>query len=197
MKDRNSGTTPDSESADVSASGWVRLERLIAGFLLAGAKVQAVIAAIFLIFLALVTFVTVVGRRSPWKGAWLIGGFEISEILMAIITIFGVAYCWYLGGHLRITFLWEQFGPKMRTVFDILASLFFAFWFGIMSWGMWLTTVQYLKTGAKGWSIGIPYGPFMAIFFLATTFFSIILLKDIQDHVMKLISLSKGKQRSS
>ena len=197
MKAKDSGIVPN-ESITVSKSWWSRFDRIISKFLFGGAQIQGKIAAFCMILLALVTFTTVVGRRSPWSGAWLVGGLEISELLMAIISIYAAAYCWYLHGHLRITFIYDHVGAKMRNVLDILSSLAFTFWLLAISWGMWLMTVTYIRTGAKGWSIGIPYGPFMAAFLLATTFFSLIVLKDLLDQVMKLMgfSIKNGKDSS-
>jgi TRAP-type C4-dicarboxylate transport system permease small subunit len=175
----------------------IRIEILISRyFFFYGALVQQKIAGICILFLALVTLITVVGRRSPWSGAWLVGGLEVSELLMSVISIYAAAYCWYSNGHLRITFLRDRVGAKTRNLFDILSSFLFAIWIGAVAVGMLQMAVTYIRAGSKGWGIGIPSGPFMAGVFFASAFFFLVLLKDFLSLIKKLVARRVNKNES-
>ena len=116
----------------------------------------------------------------------MVGGLEISELLMSIISIYAAAYCWYSNGHLRITFLRERVSPRAGDFLDLLSTLFFAVWIGAVAFGMWEMALTHIRTGAKGWGLGVPFGPFMAAFFLASTFFFLVLAKDFFSILKKL-----------
>jgi TRAP-type C4-dicarboxylate transport system permease small subunit len=194
---RANGNDLKQESKNIFVVHLTRFDRFISKyFLYGGAQILAKIAAISMVLLTLSTFVTVVGRRSPWSGAWLVGGLELSELLMALISIYAAAYCWYLDGHLRISLIRDLASAKIRNLLDILSSFLFAMWIGAIAWGMWLMAIQYIRTGAKGWSIGIPIGPFMAAFFVAAALFFLVLLRDFLSEVMKLIVYLIKKNKS-
>ena len=61
-----------SSNRPVRLPGWLRqLDRAISrGFLFRGSQIMAVCGGVFIVMMAAVTFVSVVGRRSPWAGAW-------------------------------------------------------------------------------------------------------------------------------
>ena len=185
------GMVPEHKSTTISESRLRRFDRFLTRYVLfGGAVVFGKLAAFSIVLLTLVTFVTVVGRRSPWSGPWLIGGLEVSELLMAVVSIYAAAYCWYLDGHLRITFIKERVSAKTGNVLDLLASFCFTIWFGVISWGMWVMAMTYIRSGAKGWSVGIPIGPIMVVYFVAAAFFFVVLLKDLIGQVMKVMGRS-------
>lgn len=167
---------------------YKRIDGFVSKYILfGGALILQKIAAISLLLLTLLTLVIVLGRRSPWGGAWLLGGLEISELLMANISIFAAAYCFYNGGHLRITFLRERVSLKAGYLLDALSSLLFAVWMGAVALGMWQMAITNISNNAKGWGLGIPIGPFMAAFFIAAALFFLVLLKDVLNSGKKLI----------
>lgn len=167
-------------------AGWVRqYDRAISGgFLFRGSQILFVVAGAAVVLLMVITFVGVVFRRSPLAGPWLQGGFEISELLMAMIAVLAIAYTWYIGGHIRIGLFRDRRTPRNKAVLDAVASFWGVVWVAAIVWSVWQVSMSSLTsgmgTGVLGIGtgiLGIPIAPFQIIFSIVMAHFFLVLLR--------------------
>ena len=170
----DSGSTPAG-----TGGGWVRrCDRVISGRLLfKGSQILATVVAVSILLLMVITFIGVIGRHSPWAGAWLTGGNEISGLLMGEVAVFAAAYCWYIGGHLRIGLLRDRCSPRIKAGLDAVCSFIFLAWTAAIVWGMVGMSMTNVTEGVGTVLVGIPIGPFQIVFLLVMAHFALVLLR--------------------
>jgi TRAP-type C4-dicarboxylate transport system permease small subunit len=138
-----------------------------------------------IVVLIAITFVTVVGRHSPVAGAWLTGGYELSELLMGILAISAWAYCWYRGGHIRIELIRQHLSTRGRAIVDAIASFFGLVFVGFASWAMIETTILNLKWDVGTPLVKVPIGPFQIVFALFLVHFAAVLFGSLFGFIAK------------
>lgn len=129
----------------------------------------------------------VIGRyvfNSPLKGT-----FEISEILLAGVVFFGLAYTVSVGGHVSIDTFTVRFRPRSRAFVESFVSLLSLFIFGVMSW-------QGAVKAFKSWEadryidiIRLPIAPFE--FFVAIGAF-LVCLELVNNLIKSLRNIKTG-----
>lgn len=133
---------------------WEKLLRLIT-------IIQSMLGMVLLITLMLIGTVDVLGRYlfdSPIKGAY-----EISELLLAGIVFFGIAYALSIDGHVKVNTLMLKLNPRMRRVISIVMSSLALSIFILISW-------QGTMLAYKSWTtyrmidvIDLPIAPFQLL----------------------------------
>ena len=93
------------------------------------------------------------------------------------LVVWAVAYTWYQGKHLRITFVREQCGPRARAILDAFASIVFMLWFALIAWAMWLVYEDSLWRGATTVIFKFPLAPFQFLFFVVAGHFVLVALR--------------------
>ncbi|MFC1916916.1 TRAP transporter small permease [Chloroflexota bacterium] len=162
-----------------SSSRLSRWEAAISRVTLFGAaQIGAWIVGVCIVLMGLVTFLTVVLRRSPLAGGWMIGGIEIVQILMAMVSVFALAFTWYLGGHIRIGLIRERVrSPRKRGLLDGAATFLGMLWIAAATWGLWGVSMNNLYLGSATTMQGIREAPFLLAFFIAMGHFAFVLLR--------------------
>lgn len=102
------------------------------------------VAAVFLLFIALVTAGNVLLRDlfSVQIPDW----FDGSKLVMCIALFWGMAVATYHAGHICVDVLWEQFGTVNRRRLDLLASTVTLAFLAPMAWMVW---TKVLTTGSQ------------------------------------------------
>ena len=142
-------------------------------------KVAAVIAAIVLAAMMLLTVGDVVGRyffNNPIKGTW-----EVIGLLLVCAGTWGLGYCQMQKGHISITVLIQRFSRRIQAVIRSLTYLIGLVGFSLLCWRMFLMTVRYLTT-MKGYvtdTLEIPYPPFMLMLTIAAGIMALMLIVDL------------------
>jgi TRAP-type C4-dicarboxylate transport system permease small subunit len=112
----------------------------VAGISLKINRWLAAASGVIIILLCLYTTADVIGRytfNKPMPAAY-----ELSLIFLIYITFWGVAYVQSRGGHMRLGFLWDRFGPRGKAALDTLTELIGLFLFVIISWQGWVWAVD-------------------------------------------------------
>ena len=82
----------------------------------------SIISSIALLALMSITIISVIARYTPFKGGRFVSGYhELSMLLFAILVASSVAYCWYMGRHIRIEVVLERTSAKGKVLLDILS----------------------------------------------------------------------------
>ena len=102
------------------------------------------VAALFLLFIALVTASNVLLRDlfSVQIPDW----FDGSKLVMCIALFWGMAVATYHAGHICVDVLWEQLGPANRRWLDLLASVVTVAFLAPLAWMVW---AKVLTTGTQ------------------------------------------------
>ena len=146
-----------------------------------------------LIGMLLANFFVVAIRFTPLAGSWPGAGFEVTELLMGIGAVLAIAYTWYEGGHLRITFFREKCGPRARAVLDTLAAFVFLIWFVTVTWGMWLVAEDFLWRGSRTQQLKILIAPVMFGFCIVAGHFVLVLLRSFFGSARRAARRKRGR----
>lgn len=132
-----------------------------------------------------VTFVTVVGRHSAFAGPWLTGGYELSELLMALLAVSAWAYCWNRGGHIRIELIREHLSTKGQAILDAISSLLALVFVGFASLAMIQTSMMNLSWGVGTPLVKVPIGPFQIVLAVFLAHFAAVLFWSLLGFIAK------------
>ena len=143
------------------------------------AKIAAVIAAIVLAGMMLLTVGDVIGRyffNSPIKGTW-----ELVGLLLIGAGTWGLAYCQLQKGHISISIIVQRFSRRVQAGFNTLTYLIGLTAFGIVSWRMFLLAEKYfnMPRGNITDTLHLPYVPFMLALSIGAGLMVLILIIDL------------------
>ncbi|MFC1916875.1 TRAP transporter small permease subunit [Chloroflexota bacterium] len=151
-----------------------------------GAQFGAWVGGIGIVLMALIVFGTVLLRRSPLGGGWMIGGIEITMLLMAMVSVCSIAYCWYLGGHIRIGIIRERIRSLRKlAALDAFATFMALPWILAATFGLWQISMENMRIGGFTRMLYIPEAPFMIIFTIVMGHFFFVLLRSFLGFVAK------------
>ncbi len=171
------GLVLQSEQKSVS-----RFDAVIGGI----SKAMAVVSAITLAVMMMITVVDVVGRSfflHPLKGA-----FELVGILLVIAASWGMGYCQFLKGHIRIDVLFNGFSARVQAILNVVAYIFGIFAVGMITWQTLLRMHDYIyrELGGVTESLGMPFWPFMLMMAMGFGWFCVLLLIDLYRSLVKV-----------
>lgn len=125
---------------------WFGLERML----------EAVMA-VFLLAMALVTAVDVVGRY--FFSAPLPGGYEIVQYLMALSVFAALPLCTRAEGHLTIALLTDRLRGRPRKVHRFVILLLCTLILAFLAWRMGAQAASLQRGAAMSGSLGVPLAP--------------------------------------
>lgn len=162
-------------------------------FLYKGAIFTARVSSVLLVFLMLVTFVTVFTRRLlPGIAGALMGGYEFSMAAMALLTPLAIGYAWYEGSHVRIGVLRDKLAPNRKAIIDVISTivgiLYCLFWIV----GLSLLAKEYIAVGRASELRQIPMAPFMIINIVGIVHVFFVMTRSLVGLFSKAIGRSFG-----
>ena len=149
-------------------------------------KVFEAIAEIGVVVLMLITVLVVILRRTPLGGI-LTGGLELSELMVAMTVVFGLAFTWYIGGHLKARLL--KLGPRWMSLLDVIACLAGFVWIAAVAWRMFLMAADSIQRGATTQMLLLPTGPFQFVFAVVMVHLCLVFLRSL----LGKIALTSGR----
>ena len=156
---------------------------ILKGGLYQGSRVLTVIAGINIMALMVIVVVDVISRHSPINPPWGSGGFEISEMLMVLVSTMAVAWCWYAGGHIRIELVLERVSSRRRVILNILASFCSIIWLVAVTWSVMQITTNNIKFGLTTDLLKIDVWPFQLIFVVVMSHFGLVMLRSLVEYI--------------
>jgi len=142
-------------------------------------------AGLCVILLMVITVVDVVCRHTPLTAPWGSGGFEIAELLMAMVSVLAIAFCWYIGGHIRIGLLLEYCGSRGRAVLNVLACLFGVVFVLAIAWAVMSLGLHDIEFGAGTFILEIPLAPFKITFAIVLGHFILVLVRSLIAYIWR------------
>ncbi len=134
-----------------------------------------------LVPLMLLTTGDVVGRKFFAKT--IPGAFEISQYLLAVFILLGLAYTQQVKGHVGVDFLISRFSTRGRALCEILTTLLSLFIIAILVWEGW---VEGIKEKTVSDMLRIPQYPFRLLVSIGGFLLWLELLIGLFESAMKL-----------
>jgi len=113
---------------------------------------------------------------------------EVSSYLFLYIIFLGTAYALQQGLHIRVTFLLDQFSPRIMRILELITSLFSILFCFVLIWQTWVMTWTAFK---ENWTsptmLSAPY----AYIYIAMVLGSVLLCLTF---VLRTILIFKGAE---
>jgi TRAP-type C4-dicarboxylate transport system permease small subunit len=142
----------------------------------------AKVGACFLIPLMLITSTDVLGRdlfSSPIPGT-----IELSQYLLAIFILLGIAYTQQVKGYVEVTLLTSRLPPRARSILSIIATLLSLFVFFILVWQGWVVGMEERTVSDM---LRVPQYPFRILVAIAAFLTCLELLIDLGNAVKNTV----------
>jgi len=131
--------------------------------------------AVLLGLMALVAFDIVMRRVLNLQS---LGGFEMTELAMAVIVALGLPYCAVLGSHVAVDIFAKWLDrPALRWI-DVLVHLAGAVLLAVVAWRTVLYALGSYRFGDATNMMAIPKYPFQLVTAVSAALFAIVLLVD-------------------
>jgi len=161
----------------------VRIEAGLQGV----SRVMAIIAAVILAMMMLLTVADVIGRyffSKPIKGTW-----EVVGLLLVFAGTWGLARCQVQKGHIQVTVLIQRLSRRVQATIRSVAYLFGFAGFSLLSWRVFVMAKRYflLPRGNVTDTLDIPYAPFMFALSIGAGIAALILAIDLMRSLAEVI----------
>ena len=141
--------------------------------------------AVFLIPLMLITAAEVITRNlfnRPISGV-----IELSEYLLAIFILPGLAFAQQVRAHVRVSIITSRLPRPAQLALHLLTALVSLFIFSILVWQGWVVGIEERTVSDL---LRVPQSPFRLLVAVAAFLVCLELLIDVEDSVRKLIGRS-------
>lgn len=142
-------------------------------------RIMAIIAAIVLAIMMLLTVADVIGRyffNSPIKGTW-----EVIGLLLVCAGTWGLAYCQVKKSHIKVTVFMQRSSRRVQAIIRSVAYLVGLIGFSLLSWRVFVMAKKYLflPRGNVTDTLDIPYAPFMFTLSIGAGIMALVLVVDL------------------
>lgn len=131
----------------------MKLEGLIYGL----ARIMAILGGVVLVFLTLLTVVSITGRSLIWAGFGPVpGDFELVESLTAFAVFSFLPWCQLNRGHASVD-LFTNFLPRaVNRVIDLVAEILLTVVFVVFAWRLWAGMQDKIRYGETTFILQYP-----------------------------------------
>jgi TRAP-type C4-dicarboxylate transport system permease small subunit len=143
------------------------------------------IGSLFLIPLMLITACEVISR--DFFGHPIAGVIELSEYMLAVFILLGLAYTQQVKAHVGVSLLTSRLGFHLQLILKMLTTLLSLFIFGLLAWQGWAVGIEERTVSDM---LRIPQYPFRLLVALAAFLVCLELLIDLTETVRKLTGRS-------
>jgi TRAP-type transport system small permease protein len=106
----------------------------------------------------------------------IMGAFELTEYMMAIVVAFSLAYCYVLKEHVTVDIVVNRFPQRAQAIIDSITSLIGFGIFCLITWQSGLQTKIQLDSGLTSAVLLIPAFPFVAVVAFGSAVLSLAIL---------------------
>jgi TRAP-type C4-dicarboxylate transport system permease small subunit len=154
------------------------------------------ISAFMLAALMFLTFVdTIFARLGKWSFinsrtdffGPIIGGQEIAELLMLILIVFGLSYCAFRRGHIRVDLILQHVSKKASLRFDIFAYLLSFIFYFFICWQAVQFGIDNIRDKSVTTILFIPHPPFNFILAIGAGLVALVFLRDLFTSIKEVV----------
>lgn len=131
-------------------------------------------AAAFLAVIALLTFVSVLGRYL--FAAVIPDSFDVGRLMLGIAVFWGLAGAVYRGDHIQVDLLWTVLPQRWRKWLDRFADLLVLAAMGVFAWMMWVHVQSTWRSNLSSFDLNLPIWPFYAVAWLGIVLAALLAL---------------------
>jgi len=146
------------------------MERWLAPLTAIAGNIGATVIALMM----LLTVSDILGRRIFNQPVY--GAYELSGLMMVIVTFFTIAHCQFLRGHIRIELIVSRFRQRTQDVIDSIMYVFFLAMICLLTWRLYLYAVEEWNSGCTSSLLDIPVFPFIIVSALGCTLLGLVVL---------------------
>jgi TRAP-type C4-dicarboxylate transport system permease small subunit len=117
--------------------------------------IMGIISAVGMTAMMVITVYNVVMRYVFTKPIY--GVVELVGMILVLTSTFGMALCQKDKAHITITLITDMLTPKIRNISDVFGLLMSFICFGIITWMMFIDTVEYFERGIGGLSADLGF----------------------------------------
>jgi TRAP-type C4-dicarboxylate transport system permease small subunit len=132
---------------------------------------------VMLFFMMLLTTADVVLRYV--FNAPIAGSIDIVELMMVILVWGAVAYCAFVGGHVRVDVVYSKLPKTAQTILDRITFTASAFTLALITWRLGYRVYSFLRnpmTSPITMTLHIPLWPFLIVATLGSALFCLVLI---------------------
>ena len=132
-----------------------------------------------------------VGMR--WlRGRPISGALELSEFMLAVFSILGLAFVQASGANVRVTVLETRLPVRLQALLATLYNLLALGVMGLLSWQAWMMGQDEMRFGTVSDSLKIPVYPFLFLLAVGTAILALQLLRNV---IVFAGNLIKGRKQ--
>ena len=102
--------------------------------------------------------------------------YEISSLLLILVSVFSIIYCQYKGGHISIDLVTSRLGEKTRIVLDTAMQFLYLCTFVLLAYQLVIKALAEMGTGSLVRNTEIPVFPFSFIVALGSILFTLVII---------------------
>lgn len=122
-------------------------------------------------------------------GSPILGTYEYTGIITAVIVCFAIAYCLVVDAHIAIDFLIEKFKTRTQRIIDTITNILVFCFMALLTYNMFAYATQLLKSNAVSPTTQFPY--FIVVYLVALCF--VVLCFVMLTKIRKYIGEAKKK----
>lgn len=143
------------------------------------------VAATGLIVMMVLTGVDVMMRY--FLNRPITGSMELTEFLMSLTIGFGLAYCAFKKGHIRVDLVLIYVPDKVQKILDIIAYVVSFGFYCLIVWQTFENGLSTMQSKITSASLLIPVFPFIFLLTIAMAILTLVFLKNIFEHIAEVI----------
>ncbi len=117
----------------------------------------------------------------------IVGSYDLTEYMMAIVVSFGLAYCAFFKGHVRVDLIISHFPQRLQATIDSITGLFGVILFSLITWQSFEYMALLFDSGLKSTVLLIPRFPFAGLVCLGSAFLAIVLLANFLEFLSQAV----------
>ncbi|MBN1376504.1 MAG: TRAP transporter small permease [Dehalococcoidia bacterium] len=166
-----------------------RIARAIDSGFNAASEVLHRIGNVVLMFTMLLTAADVILRLVKHP---IMGAFDITEYMMAILVAFSLAYCSINKGHVSVDFVMRHLSAFVQDIIGIITTFTSFALVAIMAYWSMLQMITQYTTGVTSSVLPIPQYPFVGTVALGLFMLTLVLLAEVIKRIAHTAAKSEG-----
>jgi len=123
-------------------------------------------------------------------GGGIVGGYELTQMSLIILTGCACAYTWYTAGHIRIGLFRDNMKERRRDLLDAFIALAGTVYIGFVAGALFKQAAAYVTFSVRTPIMRLPLAPFCFIFAIVMVYVCLVLMRSC----IGLFSKAMGKK---
>jgi TRAP-type C4-dicarboxylate transport system permease small subunit len=117
----------------------------------------------------------------------IVGSFDLTEYMMAIVVSFSLAYCAFFKGHVSVDLIINRLPRRAQAVIDGITGLLGIFIFTLITWQAWVYMKLLFASGLESSVLLIPRYPFAGVVLLGSAVLTITLVASFLEYLAQAV----------